>query len=477
MGERGSPRLSERGSPVMSSGSDDERSAPDTPGRGGPREFGIWWLSPPGALTLVVPVTLIMAWLLPSGIYQSKWRTQKALTDGFVWVLAVGALTLILFSLLPLVWRRNQASALWPSLGSDQLHRLGAAGTFIFRLTLFGYLALLLVGFARGARPSDFLQVLVSQNNLSGSLKQLFAPVSGITSFTQLGIAYAVVGTVLVLTLPNARNIRRLAVVLLLGLLRAFFLSERLAVLELLVPMVAIGAMWALVRGSVRLRTVIQFAPVFLIPMVAGLFSLFEYSRSWVWYRENGASSFLSFAVDRFGGYYATAYNNGQILYTYQSVPGRLPYRSIEGFWSAPGIEQLGLYDLLEQARYPPASEVFALHGNPEFNNPCGLCDPFVDWGSVGGWVFLACVGFLIGLGYLGFVSGRPTGLLTYPPMITGLYEIPRYIYWTAGRALPAIVTLAAVGWWLQRAPAEVPARGDSGLPVLLAGPAESATG
>jgi hypothetical protein len=329
--------------------------------------------------------------------------------------------------------------------------RLSTAATLVFRLTLFGYLALLAIGVARGARPADLIRVIVDQDILGGELKDLFAPVAGVTSFTQLGIAYVVIGGVLLLADPTRLHARRLIIVLLLGLMRAFFLTERLAILELLVPLMTIAAMWAVARAKAGRKLLINLAPLIIVPLVALVFSLFEYSRSWVWYRENGATSFLSFAVDRFGGYYATAYNNGQILYNYQRVPGRIPYRSIEGLWSAPGIEQLGLYDRLETASYPSSSDLLKLHGNPEFNNPCGLCDPFVDWGPTGGWIFLACVAILLSSAYVMCTLGRPVGLMVYPPMVTGVYELPRYIYWTAGRVIPAIVALAAVGIWLGR--------------------------
>jgi hypothetical protein len=210
--------------------------------------------------------------------------------------------------------------------------------------------------------------------------------------------------------------------------------------------------MWVAARAVAGTRVLVNLAPLIIVPLVMVVFSLFEYSRSWVWYRENGATSFLSFALDRFGGYYATAYNNGQVLYNYQRVPGRLPYRSIEGFWSAPGIEQVDLYHRLETASYPSSSDLLAIHANPEFNNPCGLCDPFVDWGPAGGWIFLSCVAILLSIGYVMFTLGRPMGLMLYPPLVTGMYELPRYIYWTAGRVVPAMAALAIVGWWLGRA-------------------------
>ena len=419
---------------------------------------------------LVVPATLLLAAALPSSAYVAAWRTEKSLTGEYIWMLATGALLMILAAMLALLFERTPLSSSWPGLDQRQLARLEEAGTWLFRMTLFGYAALLVVGLSRGARPSDFARFVVSQDSLGTGFKELFAPVTGVTSFTQLGIAYVVVGLYLLLARPNPMNGRRLAIVLLLGVARAYFLSERLAFLELIVPAMAILAMWALARATTRLQALLQLAPVVMVPMVMGLFAIFEFSRSWVWYRDNGASNFLRFAAERFGGYYATAYNNGKILFDFQQVPGRLPYRSIEGLWSAPGVEQLGLYARLEQVSYPSNTDVLALRGNLEFNNPCGLCDPFVDWGRTGGWVFLACVGFLLGVAYLLFTSGRPIGLMAYPPMVTGLYELPRYVYWTAGRLVPSLIALFLVGWWLGRPSEAIPNSDVSSRPGALSG-------
>jgi hypothetical protein len=75
------------------------------------------------------------------------------------------------------------------------------------------------------------------------------------------------------------------------------------------------------------------------------------------------------------------------MLYMFDNVAGRIPLRTLEVVWTAPVVEQLGLYDRLSPGGSSPAlQDLLAQKANPEFNNPCGLCDPFLDWGAAEGW-------------------------------------------------------------------------------------------
>jgi hypothetical protein len=43
-------------------------------------------------------------------------------------------------------------------------------------------------------------------------------------------------------------------------------------------------------------------------------------------------------------------------------------------------------------------------------------------------------------------------GVLLYPVLFTGLLEIPRYVYWTEGRVVPAYIALIIVAFLARRA-------------------------
>ena len=95
---------------------------------------------------------------------------------------------------------------------------------------------------------------------------------------------------------------------------------------------------------------------------------------------------------------------------------------------------------------------MLAQYGNPEFNNPGGLAVPAVDFGAVGGVLFFLVAGLVIGFAHRSWRAGNPAGLLLYPVLFTGLLELPRYLYWTQGRVVPAYLVLGITAVLMTRA-------------------------
>lgn len=425
---------------------------------------GVWWLSPAGAVGLVVPVTLLMAAVFDDTHFRSSWQTPKALTTSTVGLFAVGVVIFTVGSLWPMLLRPGPiAPDPWPGLTQEQGQRLRRAAGVVFWLTMVGYAAMAAAGVVRGARPADLLRAFTEQDTFGSPLRGFFAPVTGVTTLTQLGIAYAVLAVLMLRQGKDVKVARRLALIMALALGRTFFLSERLATLELAVPTLALASFIALGTRRRTLARIVHAAPLLFVPAVILVFGALEYSRSWVFYANRGGG-FLSFVLDRFLGYYVTAYNNGQLALTEAATRPRLPYQSIEALWTAPGVPD-GLYQQLT-GRLPAEnfSVVLQQYGNPEFNSSGGLAAPFVDYGTVGGLLFLLLVGSLIGLTYREFLSGTVWAVLVYPVLVTGLFEIPRYLYWGQGRVLPAFVALLATYWWMSR-PSPLP-RGPAVSPV-----------
>lgn len=415
--------------------------------RASPR--GLWWVSPAGAVGFIVIPSMLLAASISDGAYRFSWGTPKYFTTATV-VLLLQGIGLFMATSGIMLWSkgRRAESKPWPGLTTRTVDRLASGSNVLFWLTIVGYVAYAAVGAARGARPAMFLNVLISQDNLDGDLKTLFAPVSGVTTLTQIGVAYVVIAVVILLHRNQAKIKGRITILVVLALMRAFFLTERLAILELVIPVVALLAVALAGHPRFGIRAAIRWAPVVLVPAAIGVFALFEFSRSWQFYQSKTGGSFIDFAIDRFAGYYATAFNNGAIALAHETVPGRLPLRTLEAFWSAPVVDQINLYDRLSPSGDGNFQELLVQYGNPEFNNPCGVCDPFVDYGHFGGLVWFALAGILLGWMYRSFTGGATWAVLVYPVMVTGLLELPRYMYWTQGRVLPALVALLAVAWY-----------------------------
>jgi hypothetical protein len=412
------------------------------------RLSGIWWLSPAGALSLSALPTLFLAVRTSDMDYRIAWGTPKALTSQTVALAVCGLLAFVLAaSLFMMLPQGASTPKSWPNLSPAQNRVLEAAAGPLFWLTVLGYAAFLLTGLRNGLRLGSLLQSVAERDVYSANIKGVVGTIPGVTTLTQVGIAFVVVSMLVLVQYPNGRLRRRLALVMLLAVLRSILVTERLAILELAVPAVAVLTFhqMALRRRSARRYCAIMLAPLIFIPLLLTVFGAFEYSRSWVYFSTRTSHSYSQFVVQRFAGYYATAYNNGQLTLSYEGYPGRVPYESVEAVWTAPVIARL--------LPYPGPSPSVAratnlrLHGNPEYNSPCGLLTPYLDWGTGGGFAYLAIIGGLLGFLYRRCVGGRVFAVVLYPAMTTGLFELPRYIYWTLGRFMPALVALCLVGW------------------------------
>jgi energy-converting hydrogenase Eha subunit A len=198
--------------------------------------------------------------------------------------------------------------------------------------------------------------------------------------------------------------------------------------------------------------------PLVFAPLVAAIFAAFEYSRSWVFFRQTSDSSFLRFALERLIGYYATSLNNGALELAYNRYPGRLPYETAAAFWTAPGIDSIRLYQRLTGHDNPAFyTQILEQHGTPEFNNSSGLAAPFVDLGPAGGLVYLLVAGVVIGLLHRAFLETRAIGLLVYPVIFLGVVELPRYLAWSQGRVFPTFVVLIGLAVLMRRHAARHP--------------------
>jgi oligosaccharide repeat unit polymerase len=413
---------------------------------------GLWWLSPVGALSLLIPVTLWLTQHLSTADFELFYREPKLVTGSNLALVTVAVL--VLASVAQLTARLAPSGTqrrLMPP-GDAVPERLRTAARVLFWLTMLGYVAFGASGVARGVRPADIVQAFANQDNYGVNLKGQFGGIAGLTTLTQCGIAFVVVAVHLLARKRDGRLLAQVLLVVVLALLRSYINSERLALIEIAVPAVVIVAMAARRSRHRARRVMARAAPLVLAPLLLLLFAAFEYSRSWQFFKTRTDEPFALFALVRFVGYYATSYNNGYLQMQYGGFPGRLPLNSLAALWDAPGISALNLYDRLS-APIPAASDdLLERFANPEFNNPGGVTTPFVDFGMLGGFLFLALLGIVIGLLYRGFCDGAVTGSLLYPVVLTGLFDLPRYLYWTQGRVVPAWVALIVLAVVLVRA-------------------------
>ncbi|MBW0114574.1 O-antigen polymerase [Pseudonocardia abyssalis] len=413
---------------------------------------GVWWMSPAVTSTTIVTISVAVTAYVSDEGFRRQWNTPKAFDGAFAILFLSGGMAVALGALAVVAISPVRASTeRWPAVSTGELGVLRRASTVLVVLTAFGYAAFVVLGAARGVTVDQLLSSFGASGLYGTDLKKQLGTAPGLTTMTQFGPAAVIVSALAFCRSPRRSEFIKIVIVVGMSLPRAFFLTERLAVLELVVPLVAVLAMGASVRP--RLRSAVGLLPAVAVPVVVGVFALFEYTRSWAYFRTRTDVPFAQFAVERLAGYYTTALNNGALQLVHSDYPGRWPRATLEAFWTAPGISQLNLYQLLDG--HDPESDyvqLLATYGNPEFNNAGGIADPFLDWGVIGGLVYFLAVGVIAGAAHCGSLASRPAGMLFYPILFLGLLELPRYLYWSQGRALPTLLGLSGVALALSRA-------------------------
>lgn len=428
------------------------------------RRTGLWWLSPTVIVVAMTFPLMVLAHATPADRFLRAWRTPRHLDRSTFWLFSAMVAALLAGILFSAVLSRKghgraHHETLHPLAAPDNSNGhgplLATACTVLFRLTLLGYVAWLVSAARSGVTPGEVMNLMQSADTTSSALRDRVGPIPGVTTLTQFGIGAAILCALGVA--PGSTGRRRIVILLVLATARAFLLNERLALIEIVVPLAVIGCGRLDRVGNGWRRRLVVLAPVLAVPSLVIAFALFEYSRSWTWYSENTDDTYSEFIVTRLSGYYVTAFNNGALGMEHDRWEGRLAHDSLALMWELPGVDRALSYESVTGRSYDEYRQgLFARFGNDEFNSPSGLATPLIDFGVIGGLGFLFAIGLVVGSLHQSFVAGRLNGILLYPIVFVGLLELPRYLYWTAGRAAPAAGAMLAVSYLVRR-PARLP--------------------
>lgn len=401
----------------------------------------MWWLSPRLVILYLCLPTLLVAYLVPEDSYLVLYETPKYVDIGFITACVAIYLGFVAGSFFVIeVGSQHQSR--------EVVRYCRWVVRPLFILTMFGYMAWFAAATVRAGGPAALLSSMlgVIANPAPGASyhvsRELFQTLPGITTITQLGILYVTVEALLLVSGEVRRNaaLMRLVPVIVLALLRATVMSERLALVEILLPITVVFL--SQVRLSYIKSYIVRLAPAIGATIVFALFAVTEYFRSWTYYKSVYPGPYLQFVAERLAGYYATAANNAAVYY--QHVPAQPLSHSLAWMFEFPviGSSLNALYSYLFGTEIASHTNLLTMYANPEFNNlPLSgmLINDFT--------LFLAPVAaFLAGVVsyslYQSFVRGRMLGLLLYPSWFVGILEIPRIYYWFAGRYLPVLLFL-----------------------------------
>ncbi|HEY1757177.1 MAG TPA: O-antigen polymerase [Bryobacteraceae bacterium] len=410
-------------------------------------QLPVWWLHPALLFTAVMGGLAAAAAMIPDNLYVDLWSTPKffdASTEALtVFCIAAFALGATLPGLHLRGWNGARGTQLDAELSASTLLMLYRVAT---GLALFGYAVWIAIALSNGMNWQVVMDVVRSKPGAAYLVRSKYlVSAAGITTCTQFGVASAVLGSLLAARTGWRKIWKSLSLLFALGIARAVLNTERLAVLELIVPMVPVIVTLVLGRQasrSGRVRRVIAWAPLAGISALFFVFAGFEYGRSWTTYYSGGSVSFWTFAVSRLAGYYVTALNNGAYLVTRLNAPMGVPFFTLNFLWRFPFLS--GLTHLLFPT-FDLADTYFDLlnsGANAEFNNGGGLLAPAIDFGVYGMILYWLMIGLITGWVYRNFKRGSAWGLCLYPMLFLGTLEVPRGLYLSGGRAVPPICFL-----------------------------------
>jgi oligosaccharide repeat unit polymerase len=410
---------------------------------------GVWWLNPAVAFSLPAIVAGFTAYNTDSSDYLYHWRTAKYFDLSCLALLIAVVITFACGCIFgaarrggddapPMDWR---LAVRWQSV--RLLFRLS------FILTVLAYGIWFAIGVKNGLNLSLVLDAIRGTADATSFRGEYLETIPGVTTATQFGLAVIALGVPLGAA-TGWRAVRwQCLTVFALALVRAFLNSERLAVLELLVPFI-VSFVWLRPATSRLLRLITQSGPVVATMLLYFFFGAAEYFRSWSSFYANRESSFWSFMGLRLMGYYATALNNGALLWRVdQLLSLRLPLATIRFIGRFPILKES-----LPHFYYPYLAYVFgtipnstymnllSTSANPEFNNPGGIFSPIIDYGMGGGLLYWLLCGLICGYLYKEFKLRSVSGVFLYPALYISLLEATRAIYWADGRFFPGMFLL-----------------------------------
>ncbi|WP_172256922.1 O-antigen polymerase [Saccharibacillus deserti] len=402
----------------------------------------IWWLNPTIIFALLMTFILIGAYFITADSYLSFYRVDKFINESNI-IYSILPVCCFVFGgiLASIAGRGTKPSNAFSEVmvKKDSFIKMWIA--LLFGFTMFGYAIWFLIMLRSGFTLSLFLNVLSGEPGAVYGIKESFENVAGVTSFTNFGIPFVILTSYYLFYNKKKIYIWMLAAVFLFTLMRAIFFLERLAIMEFLVPAAVV---YFSMRAKMNRRTPgIGVYPIIGVVALIGFFGVSEYFRSWLSFYVNYYPSFWEFVVTRFFGYYVTAINTGTLYFQHLGFHW-LPFPSstAEFIWKFPGVPDNAYESIYGFEPQAVINNTLATMGNPEFNNPSGLLQPYSDYGFSGALVFWVIVGFFTGVLYNHFKKGHTFGMMIYPIWLVGVLEIPRYFYFGSGRFFPCWIII-----------------------------------
>lgn len=411
-----------------------------------------WWIRPvPLLLAINVPL-LGYAATRRAEEYSELWQTSR-----YVDATTILTCLVCLGALAGGIALGSRGRRRYGPIHVGHVDQLVTWRNWTYRVSVLAYVIWLGIGLSRGLGPGSIVAVLSGDSGAVYELKQVtLAPVSGITTWSQLAVVSVAINRVLAMRGNSCPG--QVRIIFAITVTRTILFSERLALIEValgwFVPLLLASGQGPRAVGSRPRGRWMRRIGIVVIPTSAfAAFAVFEYFRSWKnFYAAHISVPYLEFALDRILGYYATAVNNGAAVLASLEHQFTLE-RSMEFLYQVPLLSDV----LPRSAAFGEEWEQFlGWAANPEFNNPGGLLVPVMDGGVVFAVVYWLTIGTIVGITYIAARRGEERGVVVYALLVVGLLEVVRLDYFGDGRAFPIWIAAAAL-WVAWRPPMEAP--------------------
>lgn len=401
----------------------------------------VWWLSPK-AICLLWTSLLVVAYLIPEAAFDEFANAPKYID--FMYLLSM-------LGYFAVFWFGASLGANSVRLRRRNRREIEEGLAFVMMdrstqrvLIVSGALAVIsyVIWFAP-MMTGGAMSAILSGASAGTVGRDIGNQVSGVTTLTQLGIANVIIAAygLFVCRSHLTETMQRVCMLSIIALIslatfRSLAWAERLALIEVVVPVVLI---WLLSNRRIT-RRMLAVLPVIGLMGGVVVFGVFEYFRSWGFYQDI-YSNYLYFSIVRFLSYYFTSFNNG-VLLVRDVDPSWLPINTLTFLFKFPFLPSDTLNDLFAYYRGDVYVSALRFYGNPEYNTFSAPALLAQDFGLVLGGLVFGVFGFFSGKLYRLFLSGSLAGLLIYPFWFVGFLDLGRILYWTTGRAFPAFVML-----------------------------------
>ncbi len=398
-----------------------------------------WWCSPAGiALGFLLPMFCLVSFAVEFDMQGLTARGIRFLTTPYL-LLGAGLIGVMAYG--GWLGRRILTGSKHPAATRD----VDRAAMLVAAVALGAYL----VWFRAYLLDPPWLWSILSGAASPARADEL---VTGVTSLANgAPVFFSIYAWRLVMRRDRAVPRAMHALCLVLALLTAFRVyawSERLALIEAVLPLALMGAVRAGRSRWLPLRVAVALGPFIALPLLMLYFGLAESVRSWSSDTYNGKLEFWDFVIGRMATYYYTALNNGAGFLATQDWPSfRFEY-SFSMLHTAP-LAVGRVFSALVGSHGPTFDAFLQRYADIEFNNPSGLYTVIYDLGIPLGIVYFALVGVIAGLLCRRHAAGSLSGALFYPMFFISYLEVFRYPYLGSGRAfawaLCALAVLALV--------------------------------